>query len=89
MSKKRTLGSCVSDFSSWFWGEVIWKKVRIPDSVLLVHSEIATISGDNSALNKNGFMKMLSPLPRIKTLPHDVGDPTSESNVFQTHSVSM
>ena len=45
------------------------EKVRILDSVPLVHSKIATLSEDNSVLNKNGWMKILSPLPRIKTLP--------------------
>ena len=42
------------------------EKLRIPDSVLLVHSKIATILDGNSALNKNVFMKILSPLPGIK-----------------------
>ena len=47
-------------------GAFIWKKVRIPDSVLLVHSKITTISDDNSDPNENGFTKILSPLPGIK-----------------------
>ena len=47
-------------------GGVYLEKSRIPDSVLLVHSKIATISDYNSDLNKNGFMKMISPLPGIK-----------------------
>ena len=39
MPKKRTLGSCGSKFSSWFWGEVIWGKVPHPRFRLLaVHS---------------------------------------------------
>ena len=41
----------------------------IPNSVLLVHSKIATISSDNSAFNKNGFIKILSPLPGMKISP--------------------
>ena len=61
VTKKRILGSCGSECSSWFLGAVIWKKVRILDSVLLVHSKIAMISDNNYALNKNGFMKMLPP----------------------------
>ena len=42
------------------------KKVLIPDSVLLVHSKIVTTPGDNTAPNKNGCMKMISPLIEIK-----------------------
>ena len=48
-----------------FWGAVIWVKFRIPDSVLLVHSIIDTISSDNSAFNKNGFIKFYPPLTGI------------------------
>ena len=33
------------------------EKVRIPDSVLLVHSKIATISDDNSNLKKMDLLK--------------------------------
>ena len=65
------------------------KKTRIPDSVLLVHSKIATISGDNSALNKNGFMIMLPLIPGIKTLPQEREGPTSDLHMFPPHSVSM
>ena len=64
--KKITLGSCGSEFSSWFLGAVIWEKFRVSDSVLLVHSKIATILENNSDLNKSLFIKMLYPLPGIK-----------------------
>ena len=87
--KKRVLDSCGSGFSSWFLGGVIWKKFRIPDSVLLVHSKIAAISDNNSDPNKNEFMEILSPLTGIKTLLQEVGGPTSDSHVFPLHSFSM
>ena len=64
--KKITLGSCGFGFSYCFYGACIWKKFHIPDSVLLVHSKIATISENSSARNRNGFRKILSPLPGIK-----------------------
>ena len=70
-------------------GSFIWKKFHIPDSVLLVHYKMVTISDDNYALNKNGFMIILSPLPGIKTLPREVVGSTSNSHVFPPHSVSM
>ena len=70
------------------WGAVIWKKVRIPDSFLLVYSKIATMLDNNSALNKNRFMKILSPLSEIKTLPQEVGGTTSYSHMFSPYSVS-
>ena len=42
------------------------EKVRILYSILLVHSKISMISGNNYLLGKNGFMRMLSPLPELK-----------------------
>ena len=70
-------------------GAVLWKKVRVPYLVFLVHYKIVTISDNNSALNKNGFMKILSPLPGIKTLPRDVVGTKSDSHVFPPHRALM
>ena len=71
--RNNALFSWGSRLLSCFWGALIWKKVRIPDSVLLLRSKLDTISDDSSIFNKNVLIKILPPLPGIKNTSARVG----------------